>query len=57
MGHPPSEAEVGVLVRLYEKVNGGGVMKSVAMQPGEVNEAMTLVANAIMNLDEFVTKN
>lgn len=42
MGHSPSDAELDVLVALYKKVN---------------DPAMTIVAGAIMNLDEFVTKN
>lgn len=55
MGHPPSEAELNVLVKLYEKVGGGnGVIKKVGSFE---NEPMTLVASAILNLDEFVTKN
>jgi hypothetical protein len=68
MGHPPSDAEVGVLVKLYERVsNGGSDVKQVSMTstgfPGRAaerqatEEAMMIVASAIMNLDEFVTKN
>lgn len=40
IGHPPSEAELDVLVKLYDKV-----------------ESMDLVSSAILNLDEFVTKD
>jgi len=57
LGHQPSDAEVNVLVGLYEKVNGGGVMKKVNQSAKNENEAMTLVASAILNLDEFITKN
>jgi hypothetical protein len=39
MGHGPSDAELDVLVKLYEKTQ------------------MPLVASAILNLDEFITKN
>ncbi|MEI9919338.1 MAG: DUF1553 domain-containing protein [Bacteroidota bacterium] len=39
IGHPPSDAELDVLVKLNEKA------------------PMTLVASAILNLDEFITKN
>jgi hypothetical protein len=56
LGHQPSDAEVNVLVGLYEKVNGGGVMKKVNQSAKNENEAMTLVASAILNLDEFITK-
>jgi hypothetical protein len=40
VGHAPSDAELNVLVGLYDKVND-----------------MPLVASAIMNLDEFITKD
>ena len=53
MGHEPTEAELNVLVKLYEQV---GVMKKVSAG-GIPNEGMTLVASAILNLDEFITKN
>lgn len=56
MGHEPSEAEVAVLVKLYEEVNTG-VIKKVNQVPAMDNESMTIVASAIMNLDEFITKN
>jgi len=39
MGHGPSDAELDVLVKLYQKTQ------------------MPLVASAILNLDEFITKN
>jgi hypothetical protein len=39
MGHEPSDAELNILVKLYEKTQ------------------MPLVASAILNLDEFITKN
>ncbi|HEX8060256.1 MAG TPA: DUF1553 domain-containing protein, partial [Cyclobacteriaceae bacterium] len=43
LGHQPSDAEVDVLVKLHDKVKG--------------DEAMALVASAILNLDEFITKD
>lgn len=43
MGHAPSDAELDVLVKFYDKVEG--------------EDAMMLVASAILNLDEFITKN
>jgi hypothetical protein len=65
MGHEASEQELGVLMGLYDKVSGGSTIKKVstastgfAGHAGELeNEAMTIVASAIMNLDEFVTKD
>jgi hypothetical protein len=72
MGHAASEQELGVLIKLYEKVSAGptiqkvstvtgsGGVMTIAGQAGEVpmeNEAMTIVASAILNLDEFVTKD
>lgn len=56
MGHAPSDAELGVLVKLYDEVDGGSI-KKVNQAPAIENEAMTLVASAILNLDEFVTKD
>jgi hypothetical protein len=53
LGREPSEAELNVLVRLYEKV---GVIQKVNTR-GVANEGMMLVASAILNLDEFITKN
>lgn len=57
IGHGPSDAELNVLVKLYEKVSGGGVIKKVKQAPDTENESMTIVASAILNLDEFITKN
>lgn len=54
MGHAPSDAELNVLVKLYEKVNGPGVIRQVKQLD---DEPMTIVASAILNLDEFITKN
>lgn len=42
LGHAPTKEEVAVLRKLYDKIN---------------DDRMTLVASAILNLDEFVTKN
>ena len=56
MGHSPSDAELNVLVKLYEKVSGG-VIRKVNQVPTTENESMTIVASAILNLDEFITKN
>jgi hypothetical protein len=57
IGHEPSAAEINVLVRLYEKVSQGNVIKKVNNNSVLPNESMTIVASAILNLDEFVTKN
>ncbi|HMJ69412.1 MAG TPA: DUF1553 domain-containing protein [Cyclobacteriaceae bacterium] len=67
MGHEASEQELGVLMKLHEKVSGRSTIRKVstsskgfAGQAGKFeleNEAMTIVASAIMNLDEFVTKD
>ncbi|HZY80487.1 MAG TPA: DUF1553 domain-containing protein [Cyclobacteriaceae bacterium] len=59
MGHQPSDAEVDVLVKLYEKVNDASPMRKVNYQKDLSPEymSMTIVASAILNLDEFVTKN
>ncbi len=54
--HPPSDAELGVLVKLYNQVNPL-MQKTNHKDPVEPNEGLTLVASAILNLDEFVTKN
>jgi hypothetical protein len=54
LGHQPSDAELNVLVSLYDKVSP---VRKVSKEPIMENEAMTLVASAIMNLDEFITKN
>jgi hypothetical protein len=43
LGHQPSDAELDVLVKLHDKVSD--------------DDAMALVASAILNLDEFITKN
>lgn len=43
MGHAPSDAELDVLVKFHDKVKG--------------DDAMMLVASAILNLDEFITRN
>jgi hypothetical protein len=56
MGHPPSDAEVGVLMKLYDQVNPA-IQKVNHKDPILPNKALTLVASAILNLDEFVTKN
>ena len=59
LGHAPSDAELNVLVGLHEKVSGGLIKKVRAANGGFPggDEAMTLVASAILNLDEFITKN
>lgn len=46
VGHAPTSEEVAVLKKLHDKVSGG-----------KNDEAMILVASAILNLDEFITKN
>lgn len=43
LGHEPSDAELDVLMALQKKVSP--------------DDAMSLVATAILNLDEFITKN
>jgi len=43
LGHQPTDAELDVLMDLEKKVGADNAMK--------------LVATAILNLDEFITKN
>jgi hypothetical protein len=61
IGHQASEAELEVLMKLYQKVNGGQPMRQVSLRRNDEHpmqdQAMTLVASAILNLDEFITKN
>ncbi len=61
IGHAPSDRQLDALMKLYNKVNPGSTVRQVGSKRKEElpieNEAMTLVASAIMNLDEFVTKD
>jgi hypothetical protein len=62
LGHVPKPEAVQALLRLYEEskklkvANVKNNNQGTAEKQHE-NEALMLVANAIMNLNEFVTKN
>lgn len=57
LGHPPGDEELNVLVKLYEKISAPKMIKTKSTRKEESDEAMQLVASAILNLDEFITKN
>jgi len=58
-GTKPTAAKLDVLMNLYRTTSTKVRVKNVknSQQEEPVDKAMTLVANAILNLDEFVTKN
>lgn len=56
LGHEPSAAELQVLTKLFDKIAGGEIQPA-SNHAGKQKKAMMLVASAIMNLDEFITKN
>jgi hypothetical protein len=59
IGTKPSPAKLDVLMKLYQTTSKPEI-KAVGNMPQEsedVDKAMVLVANAILNLDEFVMKN
>ncbi len=60
LGHQPSEGELGVLLRLHDKIAPPTIQKVNTKYSKDLirpTKALTLVASAILNLDEFVTKN
>lgn len=60
LGHDPKPEAVQALLRLYEeskKLKIASVKNQEPTEKQHENEALMLVANAIMNLNEFVTKN
>ncbi len=63
IGHEPSAEVVKALIALYNRTSSKLEMKqinyNVDKNPKNNNEdeALMLVANTILNLDEFVTKN
>lgn len=56
LGHAPTEPELKVLVSLFEKIAAGDIQPA-SFSEAKQKKAMMLVASAIMNLDEFITKN
>jgi hypothetical protein len=56
IGKPASEAKLDILYRLYE-TTAVTAFKTSANQKPDSDVAMELVAGAILNLDEFITKN
>ena len=54
----PDDEVIDVLMRLYDDANMEikGELVSVEEYPDMEMDAMTIVANAIINLDELVTK-
>jgi hypothetical protein len=61
IGSVPSQAKLDVLLRLYQSTSAKPEVKAVSQQQeGNLpprDKAMVLVANTILNLDEFITKN
>jgi hypothetical protein len=59
IGMKPSPAKLDVLMKLYQTTSKPEVktVGSAPQQNEDVDKAMVLVANAILNLDEFVMKN
>ena len=61
IGHTPTKETIGILKNLYTKSVSTVTMKSVSSQKqnpvNQEEKAFMLVANAILNLDEFITKN
>jgi hypothetical protein len=59
MGYQPSQDKLAVLVALHNSVATGSTIKKVNSSDDEQlieDKPLMLVANAILNLDEFVTK-
>jgi hypothetical protein len=57
-----SDEKLEVLVNLYNSINQESIIKNVAYKPGSDSaekhtEAMNIIANTMLNLDEFLTKN
>jgi len=61
VGHEPSPEEMKSLTTLYNRASSKPEMKQTAntgnSQHHKEDDALMLVANTILNLDEFVTKN
>ena len=57
IGRPISPAKLDVLLRLHEKTSMTFRKTSDTGEKPEGDVAMELVANAILNLDEFITKD
>lgn len=59
IGERPSQDKLNVLIRLFESTSAAEVkaVRSTSVdQEDDVNKPMVLVATAILNLDEFLTK-
>ncbi len=59
---PITEEKLNILINLYKSVMNDSIMKTVALSETDKNEtahlaAMKIVANAMLNLDEFIMKN
>lgn len=57
MGKPIREDKLEVLLQLYHKTSGNFKKASSKQGNGSADIPMELVAGAILNLDEFITKN
>jgi hypothetical protein len=62
IGHEPSAAVIKTLIDLYHRTSSKLEMRQTAntsnsQKSNKEDEALMLVANTILNLDEFVTKN
>jgi hypothetical protein len=62
LGHAPSAEAMKALTALHDRTAAKMEVRQVKnaaanQRDGNANEALMLIANAILNLDEFVTKN
>jgi hypothetical protein len=59
LGTAPSPEKLDVLLKLYESTSGKAEIKTVKANVDDqkqIDKSMVLVASAILNLDEFITK-
>ncbi|MDZ7605418.1 MAG: DUF1553 domain-containing protein [Cyclobacteriaceae bacterium] len=59
---PITEEKLNILINLYKSVKNDSLIKTVALRETDKNDsahlaAMKIVANAMLNLDEFIMKN
>ena len=56
------QEKLDVLLELYQQINGKEIIQNVSYSTSQADEvkhekAMIVVANAMLNLDEFLMKN